>query len=311
MADRVSSVERPLTFGPDQGLIGIWCEPRGAPAAARLPVVVFINSGVIHRAGIGRLHVRLARALAESGFSSLRFDLSGIGDSARPRDAIPLAEIVSRDVHAAVAIAKSRGNTDGVILAGLCTGARDAIDGALGDPSVVGVVAIDVIGDLRNWQFWAVHLGRRILRLESWVNTINGRNRWVTRVLGRWAPGSRNGAPTALPRDMVLGIRDHLSREALGVQLDQLLARGAGVFFAFSGGEGNPYNHERQLAEIYPEAVRHRGLAWAYFPEADHIFSERAQQAHLIERIKGWLAAEFLTTGDVGDDAPLPLSKLA
>jgi len=290
----LSVVEKPVTFGPGAGLVGIWCEPQSSAGRVPLPAVVLVNSGVIHRAGVGRLHVRLARAMAELGFASLRFDLSGIGDSARPRDAAALEEIVARDVDAAVAWAKNRSGVDSAILMGLCTGARDALDHALKDRSVAGVVAIDVVANLRNWQFWVVHYGRRFFRLRSWMNAMGGRNRRVANVLRQVASGMQNGnGRPAGSRPLVLGIRPHLAKDALGDHIRDLLDGGTRLLFAFAAGEGGPYNHRRQMAELYPDLTARRGFSWEFFPEADHIFSERDQQARLIVRITEWLAAEF------------------
>ena len=42
---------------------------------------VFLSAGLLHRVGPHGLHVRLARELAQMGFSSLRVDLAGTGDS--------------------------------------------------------------------------------------------------------------------------------------------------------------------------------------------------------------------------------------
>lgn len=42
---------------------------------------IFIASGMLHRIGPHRLYVKLARALSKYGYSSIRFDPQGLGDS--------------------------------------------------------------------------------------------------------------------------------------------------------------------------------------------------------------------------------------
>jgi alpha/beta superfamily hydrolase len=72
--------EEAVHFGSLGSLIGI------VTSAARRnnedkPGVVLLNPGIVHRVGPGRIYVKIARALAEQGFTVLRFDFSGIGDS--------------------------------------------------------------------------------------------------------------------------------------------------------------------------------------------------------------------------------------
>ena len=69
-----------MVFGRSQHLVGVLSTPTVVSAAAP-PGIVLVNSGIIHRIGANRVYVRLARALAVCGSASLRFDLSGIGDS--------------------------------------------------------------------------------------------------------------------------------------------------------------------------------------------------------------------------------------
>jgi len=71
-------VERSISFG-SANLFGITCE---APVPiANAPRPVFLNVGTLHHIGPGRMWVDLARAWAEEGFTSIRIDMSGTGDS--------------------------------------------------------------------------------------------------------------------------------------------------------------------------------------------------------------------------------------
>ncbi len=71
-------------FGPEEGLFGILTTPSHDRKVNGAPIAIILNAGVVHRIGPFRLHVVLARQLAEQGFSTLRMDLSGLGDS-QPR----------------------------------------------------------------------------------------------------------------------------------------------------------------------------------------------------------------------------------
>jgi len=68
-------------FGPNNSLTGILSQPDESVRVADAPVALILNAGIVHSIGPFRLHVDIARSLAEAGFSSFRIDLSGLGDS--------------------------------------------------------------------------------------------------------------------------------------------------------------------------------------------------------------------------------------
>jgi hypothetical protein len=70
-------------------------------------------------------------------------------------------------------------------------------------------------------------------------------------------------------------------------QLDRLLARGVKIFAIFTGALNERYNESDQLFEYAPE-LRGR-VDVAYFPNANHTFTERAQQATLLDAVTGWI----------------------
>lgn len=290
--------ERPAVFGPRRSMLGVWCE---GSTQTTLPTVLLINSGVIHRVGASRLHVRLARALAERGFPSLRFDLSGIGDSAAPAEAIALREVVAADIRHALDFARARRGVSGAVLAGLCSGARDGLEAAVRDPDVVGLVAIDLIAEMRNWHHRRVHFTGRLFNARSWINTISGQNGRLSALIRAATGASTNGASASAQPPMALGVRDLLPRATLQASLDELLDRGLHALFVFSGGlEGN-YNHRNQFAEVFPAVAAHPHLDWRYHGDAGHTFANPEQQAALIDAITTWMADSFDEAASRGD----------
>lgn len=75
---------------PGTALFGVLTRPAGAAhgsgqAAGAVRAVLMLNAGSIRHIGVGRLSVALARRWAAEGWTVLRMDISGIGDSpARP-----------------------------------------------------------------------------------------------------------------------------------------------------------------------------------------------------------------------------------
>ena len=286
-------IEKAIVLGPDRSLVGVWTEPRHPVPGDGPPAVIIINSGIVHHVGIWRLHVRTARALAKRGVSCLRFDLSGIGDSENPRDAIALDELARRDVDAAIHYVRETRGVGRVVMMGLCSGAWDGLGAAIRNPNVAGVAAIDMIADLRTWKYFAVHFGKRSLRWESWKNTFSGKNGWIPGLVHRVL---RRGAPardTEEEYGVGLGARPVMPKAHFGELLSGLLGRGVEMLFVYSNGIEEAYNHRSQFAEALPEIAAHPSLATDFFPLADHTFCQPDQQQALIARVVGWMEERF------------------
>ena len=144
MPDHVLT-EEPLQFGEGGRLFGILTLPSMPPRNPHeLPVFVILSAGLLHRVGPYRLHVRLARELAQMGFTSLRVDLAGTGDSP-PRPGLTNQQSVAADFAEILGILDSRLGRLPLVLAGLCSGADNAMTLALSEPRVVGMVLLDPI----------------------------------------------------------------------------------------------------------------------------------------------------------------------
>ncbi len=81
--------EEAVTFGSAARMVGIATDPPELEGGEGLPAIIMLNSGSLQRVGPGRLHVKIARLLAQKGFVSFRFDFSGIGDSKFRGDNLP------------------------------------------------------------------------------------------------------------------------------------------------------------------------------------------------------------------------------
>jgi alpha/beta superfamily hydrolase len=122
----VRILERLCQFGTGSHLFGILTQPA---IANERPVVIMFNAGCQHHAGPNRLYVSLARALAQAGFASLRFDLEGIGDSilrgdGRENHAYPTN--AGADALAAITYLADHHGFNRFAAIGLCSGAHTA-----------------------------------------------------------------------------------------------------------------------------------------------------------------------------------------
>ncbi len=129
--------ETPVLFGAGDRLFGILCQPAEIPSRG---VVVMLNSG--DHIGWARMHVHFARQLAAEGISSFRIDTGGIGDAATVEGHLFYVDRQIREVAEAVNALESR-HLGPVTLLGRCSGGYAAVQAAVLDPRVRGVVAVN------------------------------------------------------------------------------------------------------------------------------------------------------------------------
>ena len=106
-------------------------------------MVLMWNVGPLHRVGPHRMNVELARQLATVGVSSLRFDLSGLGDRVPARSGALTRDRAVADVREAMDYLAQRCGATRFVLVGHCSSADNAHRAAVVDTRVQGAVLID------------------------------------------------------------------------------------------------------------------------------------------------------------------------
>jgi pimeloyl-ACP methyl ester carboxylesterase len=143
--DEGRQVAREEAFVFGNRLFGILCEPAARGPQRTREAVVFLNVGSNHRVGSNRMYVKMARSMAARGLTSLRFDISGIGDSvsdAKLENRLYAPEAVL-DVQTAMTELTSLRQVERFYLVGLCSGAYLAYKSALADKRVAGQILIN------------------------------------------------------------------------------------------------------------------------------------------------------------------------
>lgn len=281
--------ERAIVFGPDRGLVGVVTHPTAGAtdAAGRAPrrAVVMANIGVMHHVGPFRLYVELARGAAALGWHALRFDLSGLGDSAPRSGARTSAAQAQADVLAALDWLEQTLGVREVVLVGLCSGVDSTHPVAVADPRVVGAVFVDGY----TYPTWGYHLRRhtlRYLQLERW-------RRAVRRRMRRLRAGAPNGSAPRAPEDAApqgAFQREYPTRARFRDDVAHVAARGARLLFVFTGTFDGHFNAERQMHEILGRRYPRAAVDVALFRGADHLFTGARQRARFFERVQRWLA---------------------
>lgn len=279
--------QRALVFGRDQHLLGV-LTPASTPNANG---IAFINSGIIHRVGANRIYVRLARALAARGSGTLRFDLSGIGDSGQPTDQQQMsrAEIEQHDIADACSLMETEG-MQRLIVTGLCSGADNSLTAISRNERVAGAILIDPFV-FRTRRYFVQYYGPRLFRPIAWWNTVRGKSnvfRDAVAVLhSQFSRAARDANDSSLSASIAP------TREVFAERLRALIARRAKLLFVFTGGLEERYNYRDQLFDAFPGLDLRSHVELEYIPDADHTFSRAASQRRLEDRITKWYDTHF------------------
>jgi dienelactone hydrolase len=281
--------EKAVWFGATKSLSGVLTEPPGGPTG--LPAALLLNAGFLHRVGPNRLYVKLARRLAALGFPVLRFDYSGLGESAPRQDGMPLGQSVIAEGLEAMSFLASSGVADTFVPMGLCWGGENAQRLAAVDKRVVGAALIDGYA-YRTPRYYVREAWRHLRSAQSW-------RRLPVRALAlarKKLRGEGGGEPAPFERNPG-GIdfeREFPPRATYLEEMRGLLARDVELLMIFTGGGmAEYYNHVGQLWEGFPTLRGHACIRLEYMPLADHTFTQRHQQDALLGSTTAWAASRF------------------
>lgn len=264
--------ERAFRFGRAQHLIGI----AGYPATFGSQVgVIVLNAGLVHRVGPFRLHVDLTRRLNASGYPTLRFDQSTIGDSGSSGESQTKLEQVCADVDDAMTLLREQAGCTSFVLFGLCSGAQNAHSVAIMHEQVAGAVFLDGYA----YRTLGYRLRRYAPTLFEWT-------RWK-RLLGGRAPASKSAGSEIM-------FKPPPSPQAV-VRADYagMVDRGMKLCLIYSGGISMYFNHVRQFRECFGRTMTTPNVTTSFQREVDHTYVLVKDRARLVDRVASWLAQNF------------------
>jgi alpha-beta hydrolase superfamily lysophospholipase len=295
--------ERALRFEPSN-IFGILAERStdGSRAARAELGVVLLNAGAIHRIGMNRMYVSLARRWATRGAPTLRLDISGIGDSpAAP--GTPENRIYSKHAVPDVITAIDRMSESNVAqhyaLLGLCSGAYAAFHSAVADPRVACVMLINPqtfeynegdsldVQKRKNFRE-ARYYQRSLLRPASWLKALRGDVdfRYIGQVMYDRA--------CVVTRSRLRSARQRLSgrktQSALFRELLRLCDRGCDVCLVYSSDDPGLDHFYEQVGSGYRAIAAHPRFSLRIIEGPDHTFTPRWSQAELTEVLDECLA---------------------
>lgn len=261
--------EEVLRLG-ELGLVGVLTRSVGTSRAT----VLWLNAGSEPHIGPGRAWVEYARDLALLGFSSVRMDFSGWGESPDLGHAPGRSydQHGMEDVRGAVAALREQGHRF-VVLAGLCAGAWVALKAAV-TVDVDGVVAINP------QMYWQpgdpVEANIVTETRERRLPEIRRNKRF--RDLGAW---------TLLD---LFGVRHPAAR-----WLRDLQRRGTPIFAVFAEGDDGLEFLEDRTGRAWRRALGGGQIASATVAGIDHPMHRHWMRESMVATIGGWLDTTFPT----------------
>jgi pimeloyl-ACP methyl ester carboxylesterase len=289
--------EEAVQFGGRKSLAGI---VTSAPHENEdKPGVILLNPGIVHRVGPGRIYVKIARALAAQGFTVLRFDFSGIGDSSVRLDNLPFEESSVDETCAAMTFLQRTRDINRFILLGGCSGAAVSLETARSDRRVVGAILINFPAReddeeqsiYRNdgHYYWNFALSS----LTSWRKLVTGRSNYAK-----------------IGRALAQGIKRKLMNRKKPPPSDQRFqamlreAAECGVHLTFICSKGDP--RLRDLNEAGGRELKrlcaHGKVERDVIPRSDHTFSSLHDQERLIGAV---LKRTSTAAADLQQQAPM------
>jgi pimeloyl-ACP methyl ester carboxylesterase len=272
-------------FGRD--VFGLLTEPKHPRPDA--PALIFLNTAADHRVGPHRMYVRWARTFASHGYTSLRFDPTGVGDGplGSEEDGHAYSERRLEDLREALAFLRSRGHTR-FVLFGLCSGAYVAFHAGIKEDGVVAEVLINpqtfewkqgdslelkVRGNFKSNRFYRQALWQK----ETWERALRGEvnvRGTVQAIAHRALVGARNAVARRVP---------FVAGNTFGVEhaLRQKLERGTRVLFIFSESDGGLDYLEGEVGKDGGRFRDHGHFHLRIFPGPDHTFSRVSDQRAL------------------------------
>ncbi len=272
--------EEAVQFGEAGSLVGI--VTGGPQAAADKPGVILLNPGIVHRAGPGGIYVKIARALAARGFTVLRFDFSGIGDSSVRLDNRRFEESSVDETQAAMSFLHATRGCDRFILMGGCSGAAVSLETVGLDRRAIGVIAINFPARADEEE----STGRRndghyywsfaVRSLKSWRKLLTGQSDY--RKIGRALAQSAK-------RKFFGGNQESVLDQRFRAKLRELAARQVHLTFICSKGDPLLEDLRQAGGKDFKQVCAQGKVVCEIISGSDHTFSSLSDQERLVEAV--------------------------
>ena len=283
-------IEQTLTFGESDHLVATLTLPAQGGFRQGGPMAVLTNSGVISRAGPHRMNVHLARGLAARGIPSVRFDMSGLGDSRRSNSSLPQMQQWVLDTRTVIDLAQRRTGRNLFFMVGFCSGAEVAYKAALDDERMRAVL----LWDLYAYPTLQSSLRTFVFKLQR--AGVTGSLRKLAGRLKMLLPGDPKGAGSDAGVRQLQDLEPQRvpPKDSFAGEIQRLTERGVEVLFMYCGGEPDWYNYRGQFRDAFADHGFVDKVLCERIEISDHLLTRPvAQQAFLLE-FDRWLDSRVL-----------------
>lgn len=273
--------------GAEGHLVATFTPAAGLPGSAVPIVAVLSNSGVIPRSGPHRINVLLARELAAMGIPSVRFDMSGLGDSARSQSVRPVTDQWIVDTREVMDAAQAQFGCGRFLMVGLCSGAIIGHLVAQEDPRMRAVL----LWDMYAWPTWQSRLralGFRIARAGP-RGTVHKAAAKALRKLG-----------LAKPEAVAPKASNELSltppKQEFAARVQSLTTSGVELLFAYSAGQPEWFNHRGQFPAMFRGQPWLPRIGFEMLEPTDHLITSAAAKQAFLNMTTQWVRERVLRT---------------
>lgn len=267
--------ENILNFGQGDRLTGtLTLPPESSPAKST--AILLLNAGVIHRMGPHRINVKLARHLAQQGFTVLRIDLSGQGDSLTPERPQSFEQQAITDLQAAMDHLQRITPVKSFALAGICSGAHHGVATALKDERLGALWLMDTHAYPTPRTYWV----RAMRQLQQ--QPIATLHRWSKRILRM--PGASSGAKPA-PNPMNDNPYGKPSKAEFAADIQSLLNKRVRLQIVYSNGAFWTHNYLNQWRDAFKDHGAVARVPTELLPDVDHTASTLNAQRQLMASV--------------------------
>ena len=271
-------MEQAVIFGKYDHLMGVKniVDQDIGQAQTKNVAMILITAGMLNSVGPFRMYVDIAHKLSEQGISSLRFDLSGIGESLGVGIVGKSINRAAHEITEAMDYLSEKHDIKKFILFGLCSGADDSVQTALNDERVIGVIALDGVG-YKTFRFWLTGIPlflKRMFRREKWGNLFRDLSHGLYQTQVTPASLASGGDVREFPD----------TPKQASQEFQQLVDRGTQLHFIYTGGT-EYYNYAKQFYEMLPEVNWKNTESTVFFPHMDHVVLLCEDRQELVDHV--------------------------